>query len=1056
MNVKRTDGQRSLSMVFKRQSQLYDLHTHLLGMGSASFWVDTILMNEDIMPTDTTFHDDETKRRDFCPLVWDQTANSGFVNGQEAARFFNYLTKEIILPDKDSQFENAIGHMKHKKFSPVLENLIKEDFYDELLDRTLTFRKDFSYDVVLTLSDLGKGLGIKETNCEDIIQLAVTEKLGIYPPNSINFREWIIFNARKQEFQIVYGIQVQELRKLIECDPNAPSKAKELARAYIINAFSMCDAEGTPARHVDLHNFHGSFTPDFYPRRFALKDSIYSQRLDILAMLIAHIIERYQTCLPPVKYCEFSVSTNDLSKPWVFDVLRGVRVYDKTATIYSQMNDEDHTYIPTKELSSFSQLVLKEHFPHLEYAFSGSMSDNGEMVPPTVPQVTYKFLAGFDRRKVKSSYFKDANEAVRFLLEYPQQAILLMLQEIIRSKKEAEIETATTMNPTEQFGVYTNEENIFSEILLQLNELKSQGSKMPSFYDWVVGLDLFGDELGYPYCPFVARPFIEYIQDRRKEAEKMGTKNIFGVRIHGGENVMYADDNTPAYRLFIAHMYIVFRCLRFLQQELQYGIRIGHGIAFDRILGDSMSTSRHRKSSVLLAEMREHAKHLMKTIALEVNITSNEYLLGQTLRQGDDRQPLRLDGLFGKTHIILATDDDGIWPIDKCALTHPGHQSLAAEYCRAISSGLIKNVDQLKSILEDTKNFCFWNRKINLPILSREDALPIDDTLINTVIIHPDIVRRLYELHQDKSISMNPSFNRYMANTQNITPVEWTNEYGALRVAFICICANHQKSDKNDEIEEKIRKDYYELFGENKLEFDSIYNFWRAVRSELIFFKPEKEMSQTSKVGHYVTLKQTDKKNILVYCTPHNDNLTQSQDESLTAFIHQFRLFKYTIHAYGNEINIRNTVEVLEKQVQNDNHDEAYKDMILNLYTNKNRYTYVRPKLGKDFNLIVNPHSSKRNKEEQSFLYVLCQCASAATAALNLICKRILPSPAGNDSDVGFGVLVTEIPKHHQTTTKIPRQSGVEDSVDTSIIPSDQKCVKGHSTSHTTKKMKKH
>ena len=90
----------------------------------------------------------------------------------------------------------------------------------------------------------------------------------------------------------------------------------------------------------------------------------------------------------------------------------------------------------------------------------------------------------------------------------------------------------------------------------------------PVFYDWVVGIDLFGDELGYPYCPFVAYPFIEYIRECREIAIQTGSKSVFGVRIHCGENVTFADDNTQAYRLFVAHMYIVFRSLRFLQQEL--------------------------------------------------------------------------------------------------------------------------------------------------------------------------------------------------------------------------------------------------------------------------------------------------------------------------------------------------------------------------------------------------------------------------------------------------------------------------------------------------------
>ena len=336
----------------------------------------------------------------------------------------------------------------------------------------------------------------------------------------------------------------------------------------------------------------------------------------------------------------------------MFDVLRSVQYYDPATRVHSQMNEQSRTYKAKEQLSSFSQLVLYNHFPHLEFAFTGPASENGENVGSELLSVTYKFLAGFDRRKINAEQLKDPDQALRFLLEYSQQAILLMIEEIVKSKRES---TAIESNTLEQSMAPKKREGIFSEFLTKLDELEMNSYKMPGFYDWVVGLDLFGDELGYPDCPFVARPFIEYVQNCRKT---MGGKNIFGMRIHCGENVIFADDNTQAYRLFVAHMYIVFRCLRFLQQELEYGIRIGHGVAFDRIFRDKMIISRHRKSSTLLAEIREHGKYLMKTIAFEVNITSNEYLLGQALRQGDDGQPLRFDGLFGKIPIILATDDD--------------------------------------------------------------------------------------------------------------------------------------------------------------------------------------------------------------------------------------------------------------------------------------------------------------------------------------------------------------------------------------------------------------
>ena len=71
----------------------------------------------------------------------------------------------------------------------------------------------------------------------------------------------------------------------------------------------------------------------------------------------------------------------------------------------------------------------------------------------------------------------------------------------------------------------------FSNAVRKLNRLHADHHQRPQFYHWVVGIDLFGDELGYPYCPFVEHAFIEYIEDRRNK-----DNDRFGVRIHcGGE-----------------------------------------------------------------------------------------------------------------------------------------------------------------------------------------------------------------------------------------------------------------------------------------------------------------------------------------------------------------------------------------------------------------------------------------------------------------------------------------------------------------------------------------
>jgi hypothetical protein len=313
------------------------------------------------------------------------------------------------------------------------------------------------------------------------------------------------------------------------------------------------------------------------------------------------------------------------------------------STQNSEKDLTKNTLKPSKEISSFLRIVLDGWFPHLQNIFTKPKANNSNNNDLCKPRFTYKFLAGFGRQDVALPLSKNQNDALRLLYNSPQRAISIMMEEIAKSKREANIPQTTS----EQSHTTTEKASgPFGPFIDLLEKLKCNGEKMPSFYKWVVGLDVFGDELGYPYCPFVARPFIKYIDDRRKDKDADKRNERFGVRIHCGENVIFADDDSPTYRLFIAHMYIVFRCLRFLQCELKYGIRIGHGIAFDRILGTRMSRSLYRKSSVLLAEMREHANYLFKNIAFEVNITSNEYLLGQTLRQGKFGEILRLDALF--------------------------------------------------------------------------------------------------------------------------------------------------------------------------------------------------------------------------------------------------------------------------------------------------------------------------------------------------------------------------------------------------------------------------
>lgn len=451
--------------MLEREPYLRDLHTHLLGMGNTGFWIDSIIEKRQILPTHSDFGKSSKIRKQLCPLIWNnqESRNGAFINGEHTAMFFENLIRKNyprcsvneILGSLDGvqysevlEFHRLIGNhefvrqLKHYKlFFGQSNNGVKiQSDGDKSLSNYIS--GDFTYDVVLTLSDLGKGLGINIpwiSEFEDLIQSKVEEKLGLHtyqqpnkssdqPADGSNdrpFRRWIVFNARNQVFDVVKGITIETLRKYIAIEANAPAQKCSLARAHIQNAFSMCNPDGTDPRPIDFDRFHGSFTPEFYPRRFALKDSLYSQRLDILAALLIHILRRYQSCLPPIRYCELSIGVGDLCRPWVFDVLCSFPAYERL------MGDTK----PVPLLTSFRKMIQTGYFPHLRNACPKQDPAEGSQLS-CIPNVTYKFLAGFNRQTVVEHRLKNQTEAFRLLNDSPDVAIHYMLEQIAKSEEE--------------------------------------------------------------------------------------------------------------------------------------------------------------------------------------------------------------------------------------------------------------------------------------------------------------------------------------------------------------------------------------------------------------------------------------------------------------------------------------------------------------------------------------------------------------------------------------------------------------------------------------------
>lgn len=1007
----------SLQVILNSQNHLYDLHTHLMGNGSYEFWIDEILENSDILPQHSDFQAYEKYRLDICPLVWNEE-DLRFVDGTRAAKFVNDLITEDFPIGQKSDKPN-FQDIPESERKALLSLITDTSFSDKLISLGLSFKENFSYDIVLKLSDLGKGMGVREDDCRDLIQAEVEEKLGISRSGvdqKMPFRHYIVFNARKQHFEIAYGLTAESLRNLIKKDEKAANITRQSARGHIINCFSMCRLTGEPARHIDFHGFHGAFTPEFYPRRFALKDSIYEQRLDILFLLLAHVLKRYEDCRPKITYCELSVGVGDLSRPWVFEILRSI----KTPSLAERISDYSvlkKDICESTRTSEFCRLIEQNHFSHLK----NKQNTN----------VTYKFVAGFKRQNVQPPIPTKQREALRLLNEAPHLAIFYMLQEIVQSDKESR----NAFNPPRR----SDSENVFSPLVKELSELEERAVKMPEFYHWVVGLDLFGDELGYPYCPFVAWPFIQYVLERRK------SNRCFGMRIHCGENVVFADNDTGSYRLFVAHMYIVFRCLRYLQRKLKYGIRIGHGVAFGRILGDSMSTTTHRKSSVLLAEIKEHAKYVLPTIAFEVNITSNVYLLRHSICQATDNKTHQLDALFKyNIPIILSTDDDGVWPIVKCEQEqHKKHSSLAAEYCRAISSAIFTDKELLKKAFKNTENFCFFPVKGRCTMPKARLVLPEEDEHVPTIILHPDLIKVVLRQCY-KGYSNNESKIQEDPFVKHYSPIYRIDEKFLLSdpesnklcesmapLVYIAHC-----TDESSKCLETVQENYEKIFGTNP-DLTSTYNNWINIYKQLID-------PNIVERGQHVSL--CNHEHVFLSEQPLCEKRVP---EHLIDFLQDNYHEPLQINAYARHVNVLETINIIKSQLKR----PCHKFLSVILYTNKDKTESPSFSIDQKTQILINPDPSKRtykNRPQKNTIYVICRHASAATAALNFLIRSLTdadlsessqPHPTNvticsEDNDISakidISTAVLHIPKFGDTS-HLPRKtssslSGNEDA----------------------------
>ena len=172
----------------------------------------------------------------------------------------------------------------------------------------VNWRHEFTDDVIYSLDALDVAFDFrglcsetptqKEERIKDELSRLVPLRLGSISGLSLD-TEYLIFNARKRRFEYVKGVPnsvfaaalfksteaMQGLQAFrgIQTHVSAPSlmemQRAAFCRALLNDAFEFCGRNGSKSTPIDLLATRGSFTPQFYPRRFVLKDCMYESKL---------------------------------------------------------------------------------------------------------------------------------------------------------------------------------------------------------------------------------------------------------------------------------------------------------------------------------------------------------------------------------------------------------------------------------------------------------------------------------------------------------------------------------------------------------------------------------------------------------------------------------------------------------------------------------------------------------------------------------------------------------------------------------------------------------
>lgn len=170
---------------------------------------------------------------------------------------------------------------------------------------------------------------------------------------------------------------------------------------------------------AQISQFRGKFTNDFYPRRFALKDCIYGQRLEILSILLHNTINRYSKS--GTNYVEYSLGVNDLMNLNVWRHLT-------TNVFCTEGATEKPKEFEEKPKSKSSKQKQREDRTMITLGTLNKNQPSWRKFTSTYTSrptnFKYCFLAAFNRTEIKigKNTYKDAHQAHQYFMKNPKNA----------------------------------------------------------------------------------------------------------------------------------------------------------------------------------------------------------------------------------------------------------------------------------------------------------------------------------------------------------------------------------------------------------------------------------------------------------------------------------------------------------------------------------------------------------------------------------------------------------------------------------------------------------